>query len=149
MINLNELNSMQRDAASTIDGPVLILAGAGSGKTRTITYRIAHMVENLCIPAASILGVSFTNKAAREMQERVQILLGKKGSKGITLSTFHSLCIRILKKEIHHIGYQRNFTIYDQSDQMGIIRIALKHFNDDQNFDKKVILSKIGFLKNF
>jgi len=148
MINLNELNPEQRIAAETIHGPVLILAGAGSGKTRTVTYRISHMVNNLGIPGNSILGVSFTNKAAREMQERVRLLLGAKAAKGVTLSTFHSLCIRILKQEIQHIGYHRNFTIYDQADQMGIVRIALKHFNNDKNFDKKVILAKIGFLKN-
>jgi len=148
MINLNELNPEQREAAKTITGPVLILAGAGSGKTRTVTYRIAHMVDNLCIPASKILGVTFTNKAAREMQQRVQALLGRHACQGITLSTFHSLCIRILKQEIHHLGYRRNFTIYDQSDQMSIVRMALKHFNDDQKFDKKMILSKISFLKN-
>ena len=111
MINLNELNDMQREAAGTIDGPVLILAGAGSGKTRTITYRIAHMVDNLCINPHSILGVSFTNKAATEMKERVVNLLGKEKSKGLTLTTFHALGVKILRNEIEKLGYHKNFSI--------------------------------------
>ena len=100
MISLSGLNPEQRSAAETVEGPVLILAGAGSGKTRTITYRIAHMVSNLGIKGKSILGVSFTNKAAREMRERVITLLGKSQSRGLTLTTFHSLGVKILKKEI-------------------------------------------------
>ena len=99
MISLNRLNPEQKKAAKTVEGPLLILAGAGSGKTGTITCRIAHMVENLDIPGESILGVSFTNKAAAEMKERVKGLLGHQKSKGITLCTFHSLGIKILKNE--------------------------------------------------
>lgn len=148
MISLSGLNDRQRTAADTIDGPVLILAGAGSGKTRTLTYRIAHMVDNLHIPQKSILALSFTNKAAKEMKERVIGLLGKKKSKGITLSTFHSLGLRILKKEIEKLGYHKNFTIYDTSDQLSIIREGLKLWKADKNFDKKQVLSKIGYLKN-
>ena len=109
MISLSGLNDKQREAAQTIEGPVLILAGAGSGKTRTITYRIAHMVDNLGIKGDSILGVSFTNKAAKEMRERVHSLLGTRKSKGVSLLTFHSLGVRILKKEITKLGYQENF----------------------------------------
>ncbi len=148
MISLSGLNPQQRLAAETIEGPVLILAGAGSGKTRTLTYRIAHMVDNLEIPASQILGVSFTNKAAKEMRERVHALLGRRRSKGITLSTFHSLGVKILKSEITKLGYHRNFSIYDTTDQMSIIREGLKLYKADKNFDKKVVLSKIGFLKN-
>ncbi len=148
MISLSGLNDKQRSAAEAIDGPVLILAGAGSGKTRTITYRIAHMVDNLAIPQKSILAVSFTNKAAREMKERVIGLLGKRKSKGLTLATFHSLGVRILKKEIEKLGYHKNFSIYDTSDQLSIIRQALKLFAADKNFDRKQVLSKIGYLKN-
>lgn len=148
MISLSGLNPQQRLAAETIEGPVLILAGAGSGKTRTLTYRIAHMVDNLEIPPSQILGVSFTNKAAKEMRERVHSLLGRRKSKGITLSTFHSLGVRILKSEITKLGYHRNFSIYDTTDQMSIIREGLKLYKADKNFDKKVVLSKIGFLKN-
>ena len=148
MISLSGLNDKQREAAEQVEGPVLILAGAGSGKTRTITYRVAHMVDNLHLSGKSILALSFTNKAAKEMRERVHTLLGKNRSKGLTLTTFHSLCVGILKKEIEKLGYHRKFSIYDTSDQMGIIRQALKHFHAEQKFDGKIILSKIGTLKN-
>jgi superfamily I DNA/RNA helicase len=148
MISLSGLNDKQREAAEAIEGPVLILAGAGSGKTRTITYRIAHMVDNLGIKGDSILGVSFTNKAAKEMRERVLTLLGARKARGISLLTFHSLGVRILKKEIELLGYHQNFSIYDQSDQMAIVREAMKHFSAEKKFDQKDILSKISFLKN-
>jgi len=148
MISLSGLNPEQRSAAEAITGPVLILAGAGSGKTRTITYRIAHMVSNLNIPGKNILGVSFTNKAAKEMRERVIALLGKTKSRGITLTTFHSLGVKILKNEIDKLGYHLNFSIYDTSDQLGILREALKVYQTDKKFDHKRILSKIGSLKN-
>ncbi len=148
MISLSGLNPEQRSAAETVEGPVLILAGAGSGKTRTITYRIAHMVSNLGIKGKNILGVSFTNKAAREMRERVITLLGKRQARGLTLTTFHSLGVKILKKEINKLGYHLNFSIYDTSDQLGIIREALKLYQADKKFDHKRILSTIGYLKN-
>ena len=149
MIDLSGLNPQQRHAAETINGPVLILAGAGSGKTRTVTFRIAHMIENLRINPKDILAVSFTNKASMEMHERVTKLLGPRKKRGITLSTFHSLGIRILREEIHKIGYNKDFTIYDSSDQMSIVREGLKQFKADKAaFDKKTIMSKIGTLKN-
>lgn len=148
MIFLSGLNPEQRKAAETIDGPVLILAGAGSGKTRTITYRIAHMVSNLGIKPRQILGVSFTNKAAREMKERVQGLLSKRATRGITLTTFHSLGVRILKKEIDKLGYHLNFSIYDTSDQLSIIKEGLQLYHAEKAFDQKRILSAIGQLKN-
>src|SRR5690606_4486103 len=145
MISLDGLNPEQRIAAETINGPVLILAGAGSGKTRTVTYRIAHMLENLKIPGNQILAVSFTNKAAAEMKERVAHLVGPKARKGVTLSTFHSLGIRILREDIHHLGYNNLFTIYDQADQASIVREGLKSYRSGKNFDKNIIMSKIGF----
>jgi superfamily I DNA/RNA helicase len=149
MIDLNGLNPQQRLAAETITGPVLILAGAGSGKTRTLTYRIGHMIDNLRIPPKDILAVSFTNKAAMEMHERVTKLLGTRKKRGITLSTYHSLGIKILREDIHHIGYNRDFTIYDQGDQMAIVREGLTKIKlDKTSFDKKTIMSKIGRLKN-
>lgn len=148
MISLSGLNEKQREAASCIEGPVLILAGAGSGKTRTITYRIAHMVDNLAIKGTTILAVSFTNKAAREMRERVHTLLGSKKSRGLSLLTFHSLGVKILKKEITRLGYHQNFSIYDQSDQISIVRDALKHYHDEKKFDQKEVQAKISFLKN-
>lgn len=148
MISLSGLNSPQRKAAEAIDGPVLILAGAGSGKTRTLTYRMAHMVDNLGISPKEILAVSFTNKAAKEMRERVTTLLGSRKSRGMTLATFHSLGVRILKEQIEKLNYHKNFTIYDSSDQLAIIREGLKHFKAGQNFDRKIIHAKIGYLKN-
>lgn len=148
MISLSGLNPQQREAASTIEGPVLILAGAGSGKTRTLTYRIAHMVDNLGLSPKNILGVSFTNKAAREMRERVSTLLGRQKSKGLTLATFHSLGVKILKQEIHRLGYHPQFSIYDTSDQLGIIRECLKTLKSEKNFDRKTIISKISRAKN-
>ena len=127
MISLSGLNNEQRIAAETVEGPVLILAGAGSGKTRTITYRIAHLIDNLYVNPSQVLGVSFTNKAAKEMQERVLSILGPAKTKGITLSTFHSLCVKILKQDIDKLGRQKNFTIYDTSDQLSIVKEALKN----------------------
>jgi DNA helicase-2/ATP-dependent DNA helicase PcrA len=148
MISLSGLNDKQREAAETVEGPVLILAGAGSGKTRTITYRIAHMVDNLGIKGEAILGVSFTNKAAKEMRERVITLLGARKARKIALLTFHSLGVKILKKEIDKLGYHFNFSIYDQSDQLSIVREALKLYHAEKKFDHKDVLSKISFLKN-
>ncbi|GAB4013448.1 MAG: UvrD-helicase domain-containing protein [Bdellovibrio sp.] len=149
MISLAGLNPEQREAASIIEGPLLLLAGAGSGKTRTITYRIAHMVSNCQIPSNQILAVSFTNKAAMEMKERVSSLLGKHKARGLTLCTFHSLGLRILKEQIKKLGYNESFSIYDTSDQVAIIREAMKNYSaDKKKYDHKVILSKIGWLKN-
>ncbi len=149
MISLAGLNTPQRSAAECVEGPVLILAGAGSGKTRTITYRIAHMVDNLGISPKQILAVSFTNKAAREMKERVMGLLGKSKARGMTLATFHSLGVRILKGELDKLGYHKNFSIYDQNDQLAIIREALKSYRAEKEaYKKEDILSRIGLLKN-
>ncbi|MFP5458058.1 MAG: ATP-dependent helicase [Bacteriovoracia bacterium] len=149
MISLDGLNPEQRQAALTVDGPVLILAGAGSGKTRSVTYRVAHMLENLHIPGHQILAVSFTNKAATEMQERVRKLVPQSRlRKGLTLSTFHSLGIRILREDIHHLGYNNLFTIYDSADQMSIVREGLKNYRANKAFDKSQVQSKISWLKN-
>ncbi len=148
MISLSGLNPEQREAAEKVEGPVLILAGAGSGKTRTVTYRIAHMLQNLRIPGNQILAVSFTNKAAQEMKERVGHLVDSRSRRGLTLSTFHSLGIRILREDIHHLGYNNLFTIYDQADQMSIVREGLKTYRTNKTFDKAAVMSKIGLLKN-
>lgn len=149
MIDLSGLNPQQRKAAETINGPVLILAGAGSGKTRTVTYRIGNMICNQHIDPKKILAVSFTNKAAMEMNERVTKLIGSRRKRGISLSTFHSLGIKILREDIDKIGYNKDFTIYDQGDQLSIVREALKRMKTEKaTFDKKTIMSKIGNLKN-
>lgn len=148
MISLDGLNPEQREAAETVEGPLLILAGAGSGKTRTVTYRIANMLTNHRIPGKQILAVSFTNKAASEMKERVSHLVDSRHRKGVTLSTFHSLGIRILREDIHHLGYNNLFTIYDQADQMSIVREGLKNYRSNKSYDRGIIMSKIGLLKN-
>src|SRR6266850_5866703 len=136
MANLNSLNPQQRQAVETMQGPVLILAGAGTGKTRVITFRIAHLVERGISPG-NILGVTFTNKAAREMQARVAKLMpgkdrkqrseGRSGGGDVrpTICTFHSLCLRILRQHIEKLGYKRNFVIYDESEQLSAIKKIL------------------------
>ena len=132
---LEKLNEKQREAASQIDGSILILAGAGSGKTRTITYRIAHMIENIGISPYSILAVTFTNKAAKEMRERVEDLVGEV-AKSCTISTFHSFGMRLLRMYAAEVGYSPNFTIYDTDDQKRIIKAILKGQNITVNGNK-------------
>src|SRR4051812_43920541 len=155
MVNLSSLNPQQRLAAETIKGPVLILAGAGTGKTRVITFRIAHMVESGIAPA-NILAVTFTNKAAREMQERVRKLLPKPkkdadGGKANrpTICTFHSLCVRILRQHIEKLGYKHNFVIYDESEQIGAIKKILAQFTaKGEKTDPAAILALLSKYKN-
>jgi len=154
MPDLYSLNPQQRLAVETIRGPVLILAGAGTGKTRVITFRIAHMIERGIAPR-NILAVTFTNKAAREMKERVSRLVPrlrpKEGEKadGPTISTFHSLCARILREHIEVLGYKRNFVIYDESEQLGAIKKILSNITaKGESTDPKAILSLIGRFKN-
>ncbi|MFN8371065.1 MAG: UvrD-helicase domain-containing protein [Bacteriovoracaceae bacterium] len=143
-----ELNKEQLKAVTTIDGPILILAGAGSGKTKTITYRMYYMIEVMKINPENILAVSFTNKAALEMEHRLRKLIGGSKADKTQLSTFHSLGVKILKQEIEKLGYQKNFDIFDTSDQLSVVREALYHLKAEKNFDRKVILQKIGLLKN-
>ena len=154
-MNLSSLNPQQREAVQTIQGPVLILAGAGTGKTRVITFRIAHMIERGVRPG-NILAVTFTNKAAREMKERVAKLVprsarGRDGEKpdGPTISTFHSLCVRILRQHIDVLGYKKNFVIYDEAEQLGAIKKILSHISaKGEKTDPKVIQSFISRCKN-
>jgi DNA helicase-2/ATP-dependent DNA helicase PcrA len=120
----NELNGPQLEAVRTIEGPVLIIAGAGSGKTRVITYRIAHMLES-GIPQHSILALTFTNKAAREMERRVKELTGKK-LQSLTVSTFHAFGVKILREEIEILGYRKNFSIYDEVDRNELVKESLR-----------------------
>jgi DNA helicase II / ATP-dependent DNA helicase PcrA len=122
-----ELNSAQHAAVKTLSGPLLVLAGAGTGKTRVITYRIAELIRR-GTPQSRILAVTFTNKAAREMKERAMALLGKRkrGAKGPEISTFHSLCVRLLRRQITRLGYPAEFVIYDRGDQESVARAALR-----------------------
>ena len=142
------LNKEQCEGASTINGQVLILAGAGSGKTRVLTYRMAHMIEDLGIPPYKILAITFTNKAAKEMKDRVKALVGERADT-MWISTFHSTCVRILRREADKIGYKKNFTIYDTSDQKTLITDCMKKLNiDSKDIEAKEILGKIGIAKD-
>ncbi|WP_010239713.1 DNA helicase PcrA [Clostridium arbusti] len=144
----NLLNKEQYEAAIAVDGPVLVLAGAGSGKTRVLTYRIANMIENLNIYPSQILAITFTNKAAQEMKERVRELVGDE-AENMWVSTFHSSCVRILRREIDKIGYNKNFTIYDSADQKTLINQCIKEVGiNDKDITDKEIISKIGDQKD-
>ena len=150
MLDLHSMNPRQLEAVKHTEGPLLVLAGAGSGKTRVITYRIANLLLNKRVPAENILAVTFTNKAAREMQERMADLVGKKRCEGVILSTFHSLGVRILRQEIGLLGYKRNFAIYSTSDQLGLVRQALRESGaaDGKKVDAEAVLWKISGAKN-
>ncbi len=161
MLNLSSLNPQQRQAVETVHGPVLILAGAGTGKTRVITFRIAHLIERGVAPG-NILGVTFTNKAAREMRERVRKLVPRRPAvadstgdgaaaarSGPTLCTFHSLCARILRQHIERLGYKRNFVIYDESDQLSTVRKLLARISSRQDkLDPGAILGMLSRIRN-
>lgn len=142
------LNPEQAEAASTVAGPVLVLAGAGTGKTRVITYRIAYMLAG-GIPGSSILGLTFTNKAAREMRERLALLVGEDAAKSVTLGTFHSFCGRVLRKEITRLGYLASYTIADESDQQGVFKQACGRAGcTGEDFPSSEVFAKISFWKN-
>lgn len=142
------LNREQYEGAVTVDGPVLILAGAGSGKTRVLTYRMAHMVEDLGIPPYKILAITFTNKAAKEMKERVESLIGEKAN-DMWISTFHSTCVKILRREIEKLGYKKSFTIYDTSDQKTLIKECIKALQiNDKDIAEQEIMGKISRAKD-
>ena len=142
------LNKEQYEGAVTVEGPVLILAGAGSGKTRVLTHRMAHMIEDLNIFPYKILAITFTNKAAREMKERVVSLIGKK-AEDMWISTFHSTCVRILRREIEKIGYKKNFTIYDSSDQKTLLKECIKALQiNDKDISEQEIMGKISRAKD-
>jgi len=141
------LNERQREAVVTTEGPVLVLAGAGTGKTTVITRRIIHLLEKGVSPE-QILAVTFTNKAAREMLERVRKLLGYERCRGLTLSTFHAWCARFLRQHIEHLGYTKRFTIYPTGDQIGLLQEILRNPRiAGLNLEPKYVLSKISRLK--
>jgi len=147
-----DLNPQQREAVETREGPILILAGAGSGKTRVITFRIVHLIRSCGVRPESILAVTFTNKAAGEMRERVDKLLGSEPRSGSPLlSTFHSLCVRILRRDIEKLetGYTRSFTIYDSDDQQRLVKGCLKDLGlDDKSLTPRYVQSSISGAKN-
>ena len=150
---LDRLNPQQRAAAETVDGAILILAGAGSGKTRVITYRIAYLIEQGVAPD-SILAVTFTNKAAAEMAERVEKIIGGRTLSKPLISTFHSFCVRLLRRDIEALkvgssGYSRDFAIYDEADQNTLVKAAMKQLGvDDKQLTPRTVLSRISWAKN-
>lgn len=147
-MDLSLLNREQRSAAETLEGPVLILAGAGSGKTRALTFRIANLIDH-GIPAYRILALTFTNKAAREMKTRVESLVGAEAAGSAWISTFHSVCARILRYDIEKIGYNRSFVIYDDDDQSRLLKDLYKQLNIDDSFiPYKEVRAKISDAKN-
>jgi superfamily I DNA/RNA helicase len=146
--SFDSLNQAQRQAVGALDGPVLILAGAGTGKTRTVICRIAHMLERK-VPPASILGVTFTNKAAAEMRERIGGMVSKKAADAMTVCTFHSLCVRILRGGIDKLGYKRNFSICAQSDQTGLMKqLIVRKGGADEKVKPETVLAAISKAKN-
>ena len=146
-MNLNDLNREQRLAAETLEGPLLVLAGAGSGKTRALTYRVANLLEH-GVPPWAIMAITFTNKAAAEMRERIEKLAGASAG-DVWVSTFHSGCAKILRRDIEKLGYSRSFTIYDDDDQMMVLKEILKRLNIDEKFlAPREIKGKISDAKN-
>ena len=146
-IDLNKLNPPQREAAEHTEGPLLILAGAGSGKTRVLTYRMAHLID-MGVPAWSILAITFTNKAAREMRQRVDSLCAG-GADEAWVMTFHACCARILRRDIEKLGYKREFTIYDEDDRMVVIKRLIKSLNiNEKNYAPKMVKAVITDAKN-
>src|SRR5579872_5675856 len=153
---LKGLNAQQREAVTHTEGPLLILAGAGSGKTRVITHRIAHIIASKHVPPSAILAVTFTNKAAGEMRDRVTSLLGDMPLESApTVSTFHSFCVRMLRRDGDPLarirpGFTRRFTIYDDEDQLAIIKSAYRLLGlDDKEFmQHRAAISRISHAKN-
>jgi ATP-dependent DNA helicase UvrD/PcrA len=151
---LDNLNPQQREAVEAVDGPVLILAGAGSGKTRVITYRIVHLIDAVGVPPDSILAMTFTNKAAGEMAARVESLVGARSVSKPLISTFHSFCVRVLRRDIEALqiggkGYRKDFVIYDESDQQNVVKAALRRLGiDDKQLTPRSVLSRISWAKN-
>jgi DNA helicase-2/ATP-dependent DNA helicase PcrA len=145
---LNGLNPEQQNAVKATDGPLLIMAGAGSGKTRVLTHRIGYLIVEKGVNPYNILAITFTNKAAREMRERIGKMMGGTADE-IWISTFHSMCVRILRRDIDRLGFNRNFTILDTTDQQSVIKGILKDKNiDPKNFDPRAILGSISSAKN-
>jgi DNA helicase-2/ATP-dependent DNA helicase PcrA len=144
-----QLNPRQQEAVVTTEGPLLILAGAGSGKTRVITFRVAHLIENLRIRPEQILAMTFTNKAAEQMKSRVFSLLQTQRAGTPWISTFHSFCVRVLRRYVEAIGYKKDFTIYDELDQQTLVKNVLKEMDiDDLLLTPRLVLTQISYAKN-
>ena len=145
---LEELNQSQRDAVLYIDGPSLVIAGAGSGKTRVLTYKIAYLLEQ-GLKAWDILALTFTNKAAREMQERIATIVGSQVARRLWMGTFHSVFYRILRAESEHLGFSSKLTIYDTSDSRSLIRSIIKEMQlDEKQYKPATVQARISNAKN-
>src|SRR5262245_42981227 len=145
---LKSLNAAQQQAVQIVGGPVLVLAGPGSGKTRVLTHRIAYLIGEAGIDPFNILAVTFTNKAAREMKERLDKLVGGRAA-GLTVGTFHSICSRWLRRDITHLGRERDFAIYDSDDQFRLMKRVLKDLElDEKKYAPRAIHAIISRAKN-
>lgn len=145
---LDELNEQQREAVTHINGPLMIVAGAGSGKTKVLTTRIAHLMRN-GVDAFNILSLTFTNKAAREMKERVEKILGGSEARNLYIGTFHSVFARLLRAEAHRLGYPNDFTIYDTDDAKSVIKTIINELNlDDKHYKPNFVYNRISAAKN-
>src|ERR671933_1286129 len=145
---LAELNPAQREAVLETEGPLLVIAGAGSGKTRVLTYRVGHLISACGVKTNEILAITFTNKAANEMKERLEDLLGP-AARGLWILTFHAACGRILRREAPRLGYRTNFTIYDQADQVRLVKQCLEELErDPKRFVPRGIHGQISAAKN-
>src|ERR671937_1766294 len=145
---LADLNLAQRDAVLATEGPLLVVAGAGSGKTRVLTYRVAHLITAIGVKPNEILAITFTNKAAGEMRTRLENLLGDTARR-IWILTFHAACGRILRREAPRLGYRSNFTIYDQADQVRLVKACLEELErDPKRFPPRGIHAQISMAKN-
>ncbi|MBO5179420.1 MAG: DNA helicase PcrA [Clostridia bacterium] len=146
---LEGLNKEQYEAVTHVNGPLLVIAGAGSGKTRVLTHRVAHLISENNINPWNVLAITFTNKAAKEMKERIEKILGEDIAKDMWVGTFHSVCVRILRREIERLGFDRNFLIFDTTDSKTIIKECIKELNlDDKLFGDKFLMSEISKAKN-
>src|SRR5881628_2078882 len=145
---LADLNDAQREAVLTTEGPLLVVAGAGSGKTRVLTYRVAHLLAAIGVEPNEILAITFTNKAAQEMRERIEAAVGPK-ARAIWILTFHAACGRILRREAERLGYRSNFTIYDSADQVRVVKQCLEELErDPKRFTPRGIHEQISNAKN-
>ena len=145
---ISELNDRQKEAVLHVDGPIMIVAGAGSGKTKVLTTRIAHLLAN-GVDAFNILALTFTNKAAKEMKERVEKILGDTSARNLYIGTFHSVFARILRGEAHRLGYPANFTIYDTDDAKSVLKTVINELNlDDKHYKPNMVYNRISQAKN-
>ncbi len=145
---LESLNEPQREGAINTEGPCMLIAGAGSGKTRVLTYRIAHLMQSKGIDPFNIMALTFTNKASKEMRERIETVVGN-DARNLWMGTFHSVFARILRSEAHHIGYPNNFTIYDVDDSKSLIKSIVKEIGLDENVYKpSTVYNRISAAKN-